>query len=245
VDRAKREAPVLEATVEDEFVYPFLRGREVVEWSSQGAAHVLMPHTIHTRMAPVPMDEMRQIAPLTLAYFENFREILAERKGFTAWEKQYLENGFYAVQRVGDYTFARYKVVWRYISKSFMCAVVHGSEKPVIPNEKLMLIGCEDSGEAYFVCGVLSSSVVRASIEARMVSTQIAPYLIEGIRIPKWNPGNYLHREISSACREGHGGADLIANVMPKVDALASELFGLKQRHAELARTYISLKPEP
>jgi len=191
-------------------------------------------------MAPVSPKEMCEIAPLTLEYFERFRDVLAQRKGFTAWETQYLREGFYAVQRVGDYTFAEYKVVWRYIAASFTCAVVRGRRKPIVPNEKLMLISCDDEGEAYFVCGVLSSSIVRASIEARMVSTQIAPYLIEDIRIPKWDGSNKLHSAISSACKAGHEYADQRHDALSAVDRFTCELFGVGEKYGVVARKYVS-----
>jgi N-6 DNA Methylase len=241
VERAKRAAPEVETTVEPTFLYPFLRGREVGEWCAKTSVYVLLPHTLQTRMAPVSPDEMRAVAPRTLEYFERFRDVLLERKGFTAWERQYLNEGFYAVQRVGDYTFAKHKVVWRYIAASFTCAVVEGTEKPIVPNEKLMLISCDEQAEAYFVCGVLSSSVVRASIEARMVSTQIAPYLIEGVRLPKWDSSNETHQALSAACQLGHEDVRSRSDSLAVVDGLATELFGLAEKYGVVARKYISL----
>jgi len=62
--------------------------------------------------------------------------------------------GFYACQRVGEYTFAPWKVVWRYIAPVFTCAVIKPYQvcgpfegKPIIPNEKLMMIDCASKDE--------------------------------------------------------------------------------------------------
>ncbi|MEV5442613.1 N-6 DNA methylase [Streptomyces sp. NPDC052644] len=242
VERAKRVAPQVEADLEDTFVYPFLRGREVEEWQAKGELHVLLPHTPQSRMKPVPERQLKEEAPQTLSYLNQFTELLAERKGFTAWERENLRDGFYAVQRVGDYTFSRHKVVWRYISPRFMCAVIPGSDKPVIPNEKLMLIDCASAEEAYFVCGLLSSSVVRVNIESRMVSTQIAPHLIENVRIPIWDPTDPAHVDISRACQDGHElraeGKDHRA-ALAAVDAAAARIFELKSDVALSARAYL------
>lgn len=242
-ERAKRAAPEVEERIEATYLYPFLRGREVKQWGHEISAHVLLPHTKETRMAPVPVDEMRQKAPLTLDYFERFQDILSERRGFTAWERQHLDRGFYAVQRVGDYTFSKNKVVWRYISSSFTCAVIGCSDqKPVIPNEKLMLISCDDEDEAFYLCGVLSSSIVRASVEAKMVSTQIAPYLIERIGLPKWDAANSIHRLISASCREGHESLASRVAVEGAVDRLGAQVFNLDEKYALAARSYLSSK---
>jgi hypothetical protein len=119
--------------------------------------------------------------------------------------------------------------------------VVEGTKKPIVPNEKLMLISCDEQAEAYFVCGVLSSSVVRASIEARMVSTQIAPYLIEGIRLPKWDSSNETHQALSAACQLGHEDVRSRGDSLAVVDRLATELFGIDEKYGVVARKYISL----
>ncbi|MET8941063.1 N-6 DNA methylase [Streptomyces rubiginosohelvolus] len=242
VERAKRVAPQVEADLEDTFVYPFLRGREVEEWQAKGELQVLLPHTPRSRMKPVPERQLKEEAPQTLSYLSQFTELLAERKGFTAWERENLRDGFYAVQRVGDYTFSHHKVVWRYISPRFISAVIPESDKPVIPNEKLMLIDCASAEEAYFVCGLLSSSVVRVNIESRMVSTQIAPHLIENVRIPIWDPADPAHVQISRACQEGHelraAGNDY-RTALATVDAAAARIFELKSDVALSARSYL------
>ena len=113
---------------------------------------------------------MVEDAPLTLAYLRKFQDSLDERRGFTGWEREATADGFYAIQRVGDYTFAPFKVVWRYISTTFMCAVLSGASvsnsemKPCIPNEKLMLIPFEEKLEAHYVSrppGIVTRSGVR------------------------------------------------------------------------------------
>jgi hypothetical protein len=76
--------------------------------------------------------------------------------------------------------------------------------RPVIPHEKLMLIPFEQPDEAFFVCGVLSSSAARRFIHSRMVETQIAPGVISNLALPRYDAGNEQHRAITSACRAGH-----------------------------------------
>ena len=209
-ERAKRKVTQTEAVIEPSFVFPLLRGRDVEMWSYKVSAYTICPHTAESKMRAVSMDFLRAKCPLTYAYLERFRNALEERKGFVGWERQYLGEAFYACQRIGTYTFAPYKVVWRYISREFTCCVVgpetdgQGRQLPVIPHEKLMLIPFQSEQEAYYVCGLLSSSPVKFFVESHMVETQIAPHVISRVSIPRFDEGNKAHVELSSACQHGH-----------------------------------------
>ena len=94
---------------------------------------------------------------------------------------------FYSMFNVGDYTFAPWKVVWRYVASDFIVAVVGpaSDEKPVVPNEKLMLVPVEDDNEAFYLCGVLNSSPIRFAVQSFFVQTQIAPHVIHKLCIPR------------------------------------------------------------
>lgn len=246
VERAKRPVPQVEVELEDIYVYPFLRGRDVKQWESQVELGALLPHTPETKMAPVAESDLATTSPRLLEYFEGFKDILDERKGFSAWEQTFRETGFYACQRVGDYTFSDWKVVWRYISPTFTSCVLGPIEfagmpsKPAIPNEKLMLIACDSEEEAYYVGGVLAGSVVVDHVHSRMVSTQISPSIIAGVAVPKFEPSSDAHAEIARICRAGHeaakGGIAPSAESIARLDALVAALWELDAGVAEAAR---------
>ncbi|WDL99056.1 hypothetical protein [Alicyclobacillus sp. ALC3] len=208
-ERAKREAPSVTADVEALFVYPLLRGADVRRWHAEPQLHLLCPHTSETRMAAVPRPQLEQLAPHTLAYFDRFTDVLRARRGFS-WDRVQLERTPYAIQRIGTYTFAPYKVVWRYIATSFITAVVSFVDDPVLgrrlvlPNEKLMFIPTDDEAEAYYLCGVLSSTPVRACIEQVMNPTSISAHVLDNIAIPTFDRDNPLHLRISELCYAGH-----------------------------------------
>jgi hypothetical protein len=197
-------------------------------------------------MAPVPETTLEKTAPATLEYFKNFKSILDERRGFSAWEAGYRETGYYACQRVGDYTFADWKVVWRYISPKFTTAVLGplafaGMDvKPVIPNEKLMLVACESRDEAYYLGGVLSGSVVVEHIHSRMVSTQISPSIVSGIGIPLFDATDPRHLKIARLCEIGHAarrdGEPVTTEQIQILDHLVADIWGLTHHDADEAR---------
>ena len=238
IERTKIIVPEIEFTIEPTFVYPLLRGRDVDRWQATPSSLILCPHTAESRMSPVSLETLRSQAPLTYKYFEKFHDALEARKGFLGWERQYLEQAFYAIQRVGDYTFARYKVVWRYICQTFTCAVVGPSivgeteSKPVLPHEKLMLMPFEDATEAFYVCGMLSSSPVRSFVESRMVETQIAPHVIQNLNLPRYDPESPLHKDVSRLCALGHDDPLKLrlhgkTGVMSELDRCAAKILGL------------------
>ncbi|MCE5243034.1 MAG: hypothetical protein ABFD98_16460 [Syntrophobacteraceae bacterium] len=237
-ERAKRRVPVREAVLEPEYVFPLLRGRDVESWKCTVSRAILCPHSVQTGMHAVDRSVLQSETPLTLAYLHAFREKLLERRGFAAWERRYLDEAFYACQRIGSYTFAPYKVVWRYICRSFLCCVVEphpvcgGEMRPVIPHEKLMLLGFQDAEEAYYVCGVLSSTPVRFFVESRMIETQIGPHVISQLSLPVFDSLNVAHRRIAAECRAGHAsraeGDDAEARRrMDSLDDLMAEILSI------------------
>jgi hypothetical protein len=176
VERTRRRTPEVEFEIESTFVYPFVRGRDVDSWRASVDSNrlILCPHTPETGMRPVKPNELEHLAPKTYSYLSNLRDVLEARRGVTGFDHDSFAAGFYTLLRIGDYTFKPYKVVWRYISKTFKCCVIEpawlaGRLVPVLPQEKLMLIGFDEPLEAYYVCAMLSSTPIRNAIESRMV----------------------------------------------------------------------------
>lgn len=223
-ERARRVVKEVQAEIEPTYVYPFLRGRDVDFWQASVDPNrlILCPHTPETGMRPVEPEELLRTAKHTYKYVGMFRDALESRGGLTGFDRVSFNIGFYSLLRIGDYTFAPYKVVWRYISKEFKSCVVEPVKnmknvQPVLPQEKLMLIGLYDRSEAYYVCGLLSSDLVREAVESRMVGTQISASVIEHLALPDYDPHNPLHQDVAESCKEGHrakmGGGDCIKHL--------------------------------
>ncbi len=234
--RAKIRLDTVEIVVEPDYVFPLLRGRDVSQWSARPELVTICPHNAESRMRAIPEHELRGQAPLTLKYFESLRAELESRKGFVGWEKQYHEASYYAAQRIGDYTFAPFKVVWRYISREFTTAVVEpgfiGTRiLPVMPHEKLMLVGFDDPVAAYFLGGMLAATQVKQLVESRMIGTQIAPSIINEIAIPEFDAQNELHLRISSTCARAQVATkahddDSIQECQREIDDAVAEALG-------------------
>ena len=208
-ERAKNKAEIVERNVEPHFLFPFLTGNELDFWEYQYSKYIICPHTAESKMYPVDMDTLKKY-PDTLSYFENFKVQLQDRKGFTSFDKHIHLQNYYALQRIGDYTFAPYKVAWRFICKDFRPAVIEYADdefvgrKNIIPNEKIIFVGLNDREEAYYLCGLLSSTAYRKAIKSYMVDTQITPSILSRLNLPKFDAANPNHLQISAFCQKGH-----------------------------------------
>ena len=208
-ERAKNKMKKVKLEIEKNYVFPFLTGSDLDFWSYSYSKYILCPHTAETKMYPINEKILTQY-PLTKRYLEEFKKELQDRKGFTSMDKPIHEQFYYALQRIGVYTFARYKVCWRYICNNFTPAVVEYAEdeilgkKNIICNEKIISIAFDNKDEAYYVCAVISSTPYRKTIENYMVGTQITPSIINRLKIPKFNREDNQHIELSKICQEGH-----------------------------------------
>lgn len=224
-ERAKNKVKNVHLEVEKDYVFPLLTGNELDFWSYTYSKYILCPHTTETKMYPIDKDILAK-HPLTEHYFVKFKKELEERKGFTSMDQPIHEKFFYALQRIGVYTFAKYKVCWRYISKNFTPAVIEYAndqylgKKNIIGNEKIISIAFDNKEEAYYVCAVISSTPYRKTIENYMVGTQITPSIINRLRIPKFNSQNNQHTELSRICQEGHKCKFSKDEFICKIDAI-------------------------
>ncbi len=228
--RAKRKTRTVEMEIEDTYLYPMLKGSGVRQWRAGYDAYILCPHTAETKLRPVPWERLREESPRTAEYLAAFRDTLDQRKGFAGWERAVQQEEFHAVLRVGRYTFSPWKVVWKYIASAFVCAVVGTVDDPflgrklLLPNEKVMYAAMDCEEEAYYLCGVLSSTRAAGCVKGFMNPTSISAHVLGRLRIPKFDAGNPVHREIASFCREGHGAAEP-GPFIREIDGLMDKLY--------------------
>ena len=133
-------------------------------------------------------------------------QLCARGTASRAGERKIHQQHYFALQRVGSYTFAPYKVCWRYIANQFIVCVLGSDQegKVIIPNDKVMFIPMDDPDEAYFVAGFLSSNAVRRYVDCVADKRQISTRVIRSLAIPDYDSSDTGHRQIRDACREGH-----------------------------------------
>jgi SAM-dependent methyltransferase len=209
---AKVKVEQVSMTVEPDLLYPLLRGRDVKRWCAQPSAWIIVPRLNPQQV--IPLSEMQVKFPKTYAYLKRFKPTLLQRKD--AMTQGALKRGepFYFYGAVGDYTFAPWKVVWPWISKGVRAAVVGDFEgKVVLPEHNTYFISCDDCNEAFYICGLLNSSLGDFAIRS-FFSTGGggigAASLLDHVYIPCYDPNNAVHRRLAELSMQAHqlmGGA--------------------------------------
>lgn len=164
----KKKVKQVDATVEPDLIYPLIRGKDIRKWYVEYKdRYIIIPHDMKTGKL-ISESELKIKYPKTYEYLNLYRDELKKRsiKPFLSLKKRLeranesyrkiiekeLDSKFYMVDNIGSYTFAPYKVVWKYVAgeitgkaSSFSCAVLSLIDNKVaIPHEKLMLIPFEN-----------------------------------------------------------------------------------------------------
>ncbi|MCS7265247.1 MAG: DUF559 domain-containing protein [Armatimonadetes bacterium] len=236
---AKVEVDEVTETIEPDLLYPLLRGRDVKRWYAEPSAWIIMVQDPEKRRG-IDEKDLQNCYPRTYGYLKRFEKVLRERAAFKRYFTRKDKNGrivetgpFYSMFDVGDYTFAQWKVVWQYIASDFTVSVVRPlDDKPVVPNEKLMLVACKSIEEAHYLCAILNSSPVRVSVRGFFVETQIAPHVIQRLSIPCFDPQDSLHCRLAELSEQAHKAAKLgdegqLQAIEAEIDLMAAKLWGL------------------
>lgn len=230
VERAKRKTEKITRIIEPDYVFPMLKGSNVRKWNITYDTYLLCPHTAETKMWPVTQTVLQEEVPDTLEYLRHFKEDLDGRKGFAGWEKEIQQQEFQAILRIGEYTFSKYKVIWKYIASEFVCAVISSvddeylGKKMILPNEKIMYVSFDDEEEAYYLCGILSSTLVASCVKSYMNPTSISAHVLDKLNIPKFDRNNIDHMALARECKEGHGKKD-ISEYIERIDLIVSRMY--------------------
>jgi hypothetical protein len=242
---AKREVEAVQAAIEPDLLYPLLRGRDVSRWQATPQAHILMVQDPEKRRG---YDEswLAVKYPKTYAYLKQFEEILRSRSGYRRYFDE--RDPFYSLFDVGDYTFARYKVVWGRIASRMGASVVGTLEgKPVVPQETVSLVACTEEAEAHYICAVLNSSPFNFTVQSysqKGGKSFGTPSILENVRGPMYDPVSPTHAALSGLSQQAYaasaaGDAARVREIEAEVDRLAAQLWGLTD--AELKEIQESL----
>lgn len=235
----KKKAPKIEnIEVEQELIYPLVRGRDLKRWKIDFAnIYIILPHTEATGMHALPEDELKSRFPKTYRFFTDPRvkSFLKSRRALIMrWGGSTKQ--WYSLFEVGPYTFSPYKVLYKGEVATDLVAAVASTissgflqSKIIIPDQTVHFIPMENPDEAFYVCGLLNSSYIRTlykSLRYKHPST----FLLEYVKLPKFNRESELQREIAIVSRELHAATanydtKAVACLEAKLDSLVSNLF--------------------
>lgn len=222
-----------EGIVENNFIYPMLGGRNIQRWKVVSNEFILVPHKEDTPYG-LKEDILADEAPLTYEWLEFYKEgLLASRiqsgKFFNP-DKQ----PWYRLDNVGDYTFSKYKVIWKEQAKSFSAVAIgeystlpnsdltlfNGIDKPVVIDSKVLMLATESMDEAYYVAGILNAPLIRDLIDAYAVGLNRGVDVLKNIKLPKYDNTNQRHKNIVNLSKEIHNLAQNNLDIIKKENEL-------------------------
>ncbi len=175
---------VITTALEEDYLYPLLRGRDVLAWAAKPSALILVPHIPGHFSEPVSVGELKRKTPHAHAFLRHFEEVLRKRSGYKQLHGERAE--FYVIGNVGNYTLAEYKVVFKDLSEVFQCAAIGPSSlgvpdgKPAVPDHTLLFLTCLTEEESLFLAGMLNSVPGRVALYQRFSGRTDSAILSDG-----------------------------------------------------------------
>jgi methylase of polypeptide subunit release factors len=237
-EKGKRDIKQTEVNIESGLVYPAARGADINRWGETSRIFVLILYPEYTN-EPYNELEMKQKFPRTYGYLTDFKLELLER---AAYKKLYQPAGkpFYCQYNIQDYTFARYKVLWKRMASDLIAAVVSQAKTPfgyktVIGTDTTALFATDNEAEAHYLCAIINSKPVRDFIKSFSSAGRGfgTPSVMEHIGVPKFNSQNELHQKLSEISKKCH---------QLKLEGKEQEIEKLEKENDKLIKTLFSIK---
>jgi hypothetical protein len=221
-DRAVKQ---VQQPLEEDLIYPLLRGRDVGNWTARPSQYILM---VQDPAAREGYDEawLEENYENIYRYLNQFRSLLSSRAGYrkyfckavkdpkTGEKKLTPEAPFYSMYNIAESIFSPYKVVWRE-QASFLTAAVAASDKRLskvaVPDHKLMYVPLNNQTEADYLCAVLNSSTAQLIAKSYSIETSTSTHILQNIAVPKFIASNGTHARLADLSHDAQGLAAALA----------------------------------
>lgn len=206
--------------VEEELLYPLLRGKDVKKWEIDNKYSIILPY--YKKNKCFDNDYLKINYRKTYNYFysdnHEFEEILKNRAIYI----KYLQgNPYHSVYNIGEYTFSPFKVVWKALASGMNAVTISKYEnKIIIPDHNLVMVPFDDESSAYFLSGILNTEIVTNFVNA-YISWFFSTHILENLNIPKYDSKNDAHNRIVELSKEAH---QVVINDKKRLSEIEKEL---------------------
>lgn len=199
---------------ETKYLYPLIKGTNIEPFGVKDIEYfVPFPYREMSRK-PIPLDELVKESPMLADYFINHKQLLESQ---TRYNDKIIGKSnitaFYALARVGEYTYGDHFVCFRDNTK-WAAAVVSqmdtpwGEKKrPLFQNHAVSISQRQDgkfitSDEAHYICAIFNSSITAEYI---LKSSDSRTFKIRPpINVPLYNETNIKHYQLSLLSKKAH-----------------------------------------
>jgi hypothetical protein len=230
----------VEQYLEDDFVFPLLRGRDTQKWYGTPSSAIVLPHAAGAPLRPI---EFGSLGKNTRDFLLTFEDKLRGRKKFRNFDPS--GDDWYGLYSVLPATFADAKVVWKEMARGSVASVVtsqslaHGNPRVVIPDHKLMIIPTNTELEAHFVAAFLNSSPSRYIVMSFAISTGVSTHILDKLPIPRFDLENEAHvalAELAAQCRQAARSEKTreLASLEHKIDAGVAKFWRINEAQLDV-----------
>ena len=195
------------------FIYPMLTAPNISSFFyDRKNEYCIVPYSAADIKNPVSEETMLSTNKDLYLYLSGHIDLIDSQSE----KSKLMHRGkeFYALSKIGAYTFAPYIVAARDNSK-FCAAVVKPSEtdwnetKQTICVKHTIIISQKKDGtfisedEAYYICGILNSDIVKSYIENTFKSNGYSLNK-SNLHLPEYDENNPLHKKIAELAKKGN-----------------------------------------
>jgi len=236
--KSKYKIPQQTHLLETKYLHPLIKGVDIERFNLKKSNYIVpFPYEKPNTRSPISSKELTKKSKLLAQYFNKFKKIIEAQTDYNSkiiGAKH--DNEFYALARVGDYSFAKYYVAFRDNTK-WQAVVVSDIEtpwgekkRPQFQNHAVSI--CQDGGgrfisleEAHYICAVINAPLVEDFIlnSSDSRSFKIRP----PIHIPQFNKADVTHKrlsQLSKVAHKNHSDAKKINKIDAELDKLVVKL---------------------
>ena len=216
------------ALLEAKHIYPVIEGPNIGRFKIKDVNFLApFPYTEQDIKKPIEPNILEKESPLLYSYYKNNQTVM--KKTDYNQRVQGRKGAFYSLTRVGQYTFAKHRVIYRNNTK-WVAAVISdastawGGKKKYLLLDHACSIGQDNEDnfitedEAHYICAILNSNIVARYIvnssDSRSYKTDIP------INIVKYNSKLWVHTALAAISKVAHKGSLAISEADKIIDWL-------------------------
>jgi hypothetical protein len=244
-DRSKHKVAKSTFLLETDMLYPLVKGTDIERFHIEPSNWVVpFPYEENAR-SPITSNKLAVQAPNLMAYFNKNRSSFEDQTDYNAKiiGKKH-NNEFYALARVGEYSYGEHFVAFRDNTK-WQAAVVSKlsvpwsnteTKRPVFQNHAVSISQRADGtfiseDEAHYICAIFNAPIVGQFI---INSSDSRTYKIRvPIKMPLFDSVNPRHQALAALSRSAHvkhNDKKAMANINKKLDAAYLAVLAKKKR---------------
>lgn len=213
--KSKYKIPLESFPLEKKYLHPLVKGVDIERFHLKESSYIVpFPYEINNSRSPISIKELTKSSKLLAAYFNKFRKVIELQTQYTdkiIGEKNKTE--FYALARVGEYSFAEHYVAFRDNSK-WQSTVVSSIKtpwgelkRPQFQNHAVTISQNSNGDfitleEAHYICAILNAPITNSFI---LNSSDSRSFKINPpIYIPQFDNKNEIHTTLSLLSINAH-----------------------------------------